>query len=67
MNVKLSEVTRDTSGLQQTVTYQRNNGRTRREVFCGRTSKELGDAVNERVQQLRRSECERQAKANTET
>jgi hypothetical protein len=54
MNVELSEVSRDTSGWQQTVTYQHNNGRTRREVFCGRTSKELSDAVKERVRELRR-------------
>jgi hypothetical protein len=54
MNVELSEASRDTSGWQQTVTYQ-YNGRTRREVFVGRTSKELSDAVKERVRELRRT------------
>lgn len=55
MTVELSEVTRDKSGCQQTITHQ-HNGRIRREVFCGRTSEELSDAVEERVQELRRAD-----------
>lgn len=56
MKIVLSEVTHDiASGLEQTLTY-RQEGRTRREVFCGRNSKELGIAVHERVRELRRRE-----------
>jgi hypothetical protein len=54
MPVELSEVSRDKSGWQQTITYQ-HDGRIRREIFVGRTSKELRDAVKERVRELRRN------------
>jgi hypothetical protein len=55
LNVELSEISRDTSGWQQAVTYQHNDGRTRREVYCGRTPEELDAAVKERVRELRRT------------
>ena len=55
LKIELSEVThRESSGWEQTVTY-RNSGRTRREIFCGRTSKELGAAIHDRVRELRKS------------
>jgi hypothetical protein len=49
----VSQVSRDSSGWQQTLTYE-HDGRIRREIFCGRTLEELKDAVNERVRELRR-------------
>jgi hypothetical protein len=63
MTVELSEVRRDKFGLQQSVTYE-HAGRIRREIFCGRTSKELGDAVEERVQELRRSNGRRRKESD---
>jgi hypothetical protein len=67
MNLELSEVSRDSSGWQQTVTYE-HDGRTRREIFVGRTPDELGNAVRERVRELRRSNGkDEQAKASTQS
>lgn len=58
MRVDLSPVSRESpstaSGWQQAVTYE-HNGRTRKEIFCGRTRGELDAAVAERVGDLRRS------------
>ena len=51
MNIKLSSIEKDGTSFSQTVTY-RNSGRTRREIFCGRTSKELGAAIHDRVREL---------------
>jgi hypothetical protein len=55
LKIELNEVTHNSSsGFEQTLTY-RQDGRTRHEIFCGRTSKELGEAVHERVRELRKS------------
>lgn len=52
MKVELSDISRDSSGWQQAVSYE-HNGRTRREVYVGRTPEELNAAVKERVRELR--------------
>lgn len=54
MNVELSDISRDSSGWQQTVSYE-HDGRRRKEIFCGRTRDELDTAVAERVEDLRRT------------
>jgi hypothetical protein len=57
LKIELSEVTHRESGWEQKLTY-RKDGRIRNEIFCGRTSKELGTAIHERVRELRKSAAE---------
>jgi hypothetical protein len=51
--VKISKtaVTQTASGLEQQIQYQQN-GRTRREIFVGRTESELNRHVKERVEEM---------------
>jgi len=55
MKITQSPVTVTPTGFEQTILYT-HAGRTRTEIFCGRTSEELTRLVSERRDELKREQ-----------